>query len=1079
MTDKQVESRHNNEKPIQTNTAVLDAFVRRGGFTQVNTLIAICAARMEKDFELVLMRKPNELLDSDFASVCIERFLRLFHKLVKSKTIMDSPQTSSMFSKQDRLLQGVNKFVPSQLVVEVRMAILPSARMLWESEVVERGPNQIAKELTQVIRIIASGDGEGGAFTVAMGLPAPAPAKRRKFKIAQDLVNTIAGPNPTPDAIQKARDAVYRCNNQLGFAIEFYKEPSLDFATPLGEIEEVAPPAPESVVPETEAMDVDVSTISTENSESSHEDSAELDEDDDDDVPEPETSDVQGLQDGSSTPTGQRAAQIVYLDDLDAARTAIRENLINRCLDVVNSYGEVTFEIADLITAVIKKAEDATALRKDTAGTLVIALISFVGQDTSVCGKKIAAYAHLLALMLRDKDFFVAAIEELKDNLDQLLTFIQLPDEQSTESPCPWVSNILLIVELLLSSDERPPKTTYPVPTRENEWDEGKAVLVKELPETTVSEEHRAILFQAVLEMLPRVGKDESLGLAVLRILIILTRNRSMALAMGEKKNMQRLFVMAKQLAGSSPVIQGPLLIVLRHVIEDAETIKQIIRSEIRATLDTANMRSAGNMTVSNFLRCQPSTALRAPDAFVEVTGEMCKLSRWSYAAETGGLNKVPIVVLNDLPRGQSPEKDDSVQPTVQATEDLTIQDVKVSTEEIGTTAQESKGDSVAKLVGSDNSHLPVIENPDGVIHFLLCELLNYKDVADKEPVPVDESAATPAPPTDQVDPTKPNPRPRGPIGAEPKPPPPPPAPVKGQFKAEDHPIHVYRRFLLQCLSELLGSYNRAKLEFINFKRSAPPQGTTPSKPRSSVVNYLLYDLLPTGTINSPTPDQNVASRKKANTSFWANQVLIALLAKTGEKPLQKPRVPLDNDDETDLLFVRRFVLDNVLKAFKDACNSTEELDFKYSRLLALSSLMTDLMGSTRSLERPSNPHTLAHASQDQLKRLMFEKGYIPALTTAVADVDLNFESAKRIVKYLLQPLNTLTATAVDLCNYGLISDSPQGADMGEIESATSVSDPEEGREETPDLFRNSTLGMFEHGDGEESSDEEDGWFPP
>ena len=40
--------------------------------------------------------------------------------------------------------------------------------------------------------------------------------------------------------------------------------------------------------------------------------------------------------------------------------------------------------------------------------------------------KKVAAYAHLLALMLRDKLFYAAAVGELKDNLATLLGFIRL-----------------------------------------------------------------------------------------------------------------------------------------------------------------------------------------------------------------------------------------------------------------------------------------------------------------------------------------------------------------------------------------------------------------------------------------------------------------------------------------------------------------------------------------------------------------------------------------------------------------------------------------------------------------------------
>jgi E3 ubiquitin-protein ligase HUWE1 len=55
-----------------------------------------------------------------------------------------------------------------------------------------------------------------------------------------------------------------------------------------------------------------------------------------------------------------------------------------------------------------------------------------------------------------------------------------------------------------------------------------------------------------------------------------------------------------------------------------------------------------------------------------------------------------------------------------------------------------------------------------------------------------------------------------------------------------------------------------------------------------------------------------------------------------------------------------------------------------------------------------------------------------------------------------------------------LISSTPGQNDEDEIESATSLSEPEDEREETPDLFRNSTLGMFEPGREEDSSSDSD-----
>jgi E3 ubiquitin-protein ligase HUWE1 len=243
----------------------------------------------------------------------------------------------------------------------------------------------------------------------------------------------------------------------------------------------------------------------------------------------------------------------------------------------------------------------------------------------------------------------------------------------------------------------------------------------------------------------------------------------------------------------------------------------------------------------------------------------------------------------------------------------------------------------------------------------------------------------------------------------------------------------------------------------------------TPSKPRSSVVNYLLFDLIPLGTLDHA---ESVSLRKKIATSSWADSVLTALLSKTGEQLLDKSREPSDGDDEPDLLFVRRFVLENILKAYKEASASNEPLDVKYARMLSLADLMSHIMNGKENIGVPDT--SVASRSQNQLKRIMFEKGFIAALTASIADIDLNFPGAKRAVKYILRPLKVLTTTAIYLSDASLISSTPGQNEEDEIESATSVSDVEDEREETPDLFRNSTLGMFEPGREEDSSSESD-----
>ncbi|KAK5278120.1 E3 ubiquitin-protein ligase tom1, partial [Cryomyces antarcticus] len=146
----------------------------------------------------------------------------------------------------------------------------------------------------------------------------------------------------------------------------------------------------------------------------------------------------------------------------------------------------------------------------------------------------------------------------------------------------------------------------------------------------------------------------------------------------------------------------------------------------------------------------------------------------------------------------------------------------------------------------------PVVENPDGVIHYLLSELLSYKDVEDKEQAtPVQGHPKDPAAmDVDMtVDESTPTPGPSSPTQAGSVQPaagvPEQKRSDKPEFKADQHPIYIYRCFILQCLTELLSCYNRTKVEFINFSRKADPQVMTPSKPRSGVLNYLLNAFIP------------------------------------------------------------------------------------------------------------------------------------------------------------------------------------------------------------------------------------------
>lgn len=1086
LKDMLVDVSRHSERPNQTITLVLQAFKERGGFSTLNNFLGKAATVVqttERPDATTYTESSGEILQFNMAVVGIRSILSLYSQLVNGKNVTEAVQTLAMTPRDGRDRTRPDYFSAPQFLVELRMSVLPTVRQLWESDLVEKAPSDVSEKLIDVIRTIANADSETSALRRSdKHVPIPKPP-RKTFKINEEHIDTICDSKEDENQLSIAIEALYRCNNSLPYATEYYREVSSHiprFNVPAGDLptglDPLSPTERHQVSDDhldnsqdNIALPINQNIIQLSDSSTPPATGADLassllfDEDFSIDSETPASIPAAALEQPGAE---EIEVKQVTVDDLDDERAVIRDNLIDKCLDVINAHGEVTFEVADLISTVVKKSPDSPTLRKVVAETLVIALMSFAGEDDlSKSGKKIAAYAHLLALLLRDKHFYEASVGELKDNLSTLLGFVKLSPNHSSEDPSPWIAHILLLVEMLLSEDSRPRAMKWTAPHSDEEAIQAP---VLQPFEPAVPDNEQAQLLEGVLDILIRIGKDESLALSVLRILVILTRNRQVAQTMGEKKNIQRLFVMAKQLAGaSSSRIQSPLMLILRHIIEDDETIKQIMRAEIKNYFENSkNQRHP--MDVPTYLKVLSHISVRAPQLFVDVTNEMVMYSRWSYLGSEGSnmlVLKEPAPEPNLI---SSQPSDDTVQPTVQATEDLTLQDIKPSTEEEGVDTEMQDLPKAAPI----EHKLPVVENPDGVIHFLLCELLNYKDVEDKEPAPalagsspnekdvstngdvtmagISLSSVSEAPVPKEEKTSKPN--------------------SKQEFKPDEHPIYIYRCFLLQCLTELLGSYNRTKIEFINFKRSAPPQPMTPSKPRSSVVNYLLFDLIPIGTLDS---NMTISLQKKTATSTWAETLITALLAKTGEQPLIKDREPSDGDDEPDLLFVRRFVLENILKAYKEASTSTEPLDAKYARMYSLAELMEHIMNEKDKADNTvSSRDSLASRSQLQLRRLMFEKGFIAALTASIADVDLNFPAAKRAIKQILKPLRILTTTAVRLSDLALISATPGQGDEDEIESATSVSDIENEREETPDLFRNSTLGMFEPGRGDDSSSE-------
>ena len=1024
----------------------------------------------------------------------IKIILSMIANITSYKSVMEATQTTYLQSRE-RDRDRPDYFNPSQLLVELRFAVMPTIHAMWEAPFVDKASCSIVKSIIDILGIILKADGEGAAFTrkdtsrqpsllswrsmepdeeklqqiMEMGFPRQEaqsallrsngdPASAAEFLInlrtsrARQSQESAASSRPqTADSSAESDDGtdvdITRDESMPTLEDEVAEAPPIPAAEPGPSVlaSEVTIPESGLAGPATEEpmpMNIDdapagtlATTLAT--------------------VIDPGPSREPTTQEKGKTKEDSKPKPVnVTVDDLNDKRKTVRDNLINRALDILQVHPDVTFELAALINNAFWKGQENAEAKKEVASTIVQSLMSLqLDEDFRPHGRTISATAHLLGLILQNQEFYEACLDDLKTQIPVLVEFIKIyPDE-----PAPWVANILLVVEKILAEASQPRQVKF-VPGSINQ----PPSPIVELTDYTISFDDTKSLFEAIMVIVPLIDRDDVLALAVTRVLAIITRNRELAVRLTETDYLHRLFHMFKRHAGLNTTrVQNCMMYILRHIIEDKETIKSVMKAEIRNWFQA---RGSRQIDINSYIRHTSHLVLRDPEAYVEVTNEICKLTR--YDPNLRSLSQQIAIKDVDTPKAEVEEpesKEEKKEGTADAKDELKGKE------------PEDK-EMTDKPKPTTEMKAPGVEKPDGVIHFLLSELLHWKDLEDTDTSVAPKDGDVEMKNTDAAasnGSTAPDSSNTAPItepvigDVVPIPPTPPSKPEKPEFKAEQHPIYIYRCFLIQCLTELLSCYNRSKIEFINFSRkSQPREAITPSKPRSAVLNYLLCDLIPMGSL---LQQEDIAYKKKSTISNWAISAVVALASQTGECS--------KDGEEPELLFVRKFILESMLKAFKDATTSGEPLDARYARILSLADLFHRMLSVRPNHGGGATSNLLSEKSQQQIARIMFEKNFIGALTNSLADIDLNFPSARRVIKYILRPLKVLSKTAVELSETSDITNLPGVTDEDEISIASSLSDIDDMREETPDLYRNSALGIFEGGemvDDQSDYDEDD-----
>lgn len=670
-------------------------------------------------------------------------------------------------------------------------------------------------------------------------------------------------------------------------------------------------------------------------------------------------------------------------------RTTFGENLENYITDILVYHPDLPFELSRLIKAV-GKWESSEWLQEKMLE--LAARLASLEDDKATKGKEITACAHVLGLLLSEPRYYTAAEPGIIGFLDSFVSFLTVQNDMEA----PWISSIAFIIEVIM---------------REVEWRQCKkrhdpSPANTEYPD--IDPDFYVRLLDKLIEILKVETDDETALVCVLRLLVRLTREGQYARLFREKNGIQSLLQLNHRHAGKTNFkISDSSIIIIRHVVEDDKIVLATMRSAVQMVLDVGANRGR-HIDLSELLRNKYAEVLRNPELFKLAVEQIAKLTGWSSSSPNSHkLCKKPETPTEDTTKAEGEE-------TIKENKLVTPETPKKSTLELNYSS--------------------------GVVQILLTELLSHHtDTA--PPAKKDDTALNAS---NSLPSNGPSETPNGNSNQVPR----------TKLEPEEMKDYAYTLFLLQTLSELVGCYNNCKLEFVNYSRRGQPwEPLTPSKPRSMMLNYLLNDLLPTGSVSyAAHSSHDMDLEKKRGISALVISVTASLCKRTMES--------YEHNDRPDLLLnVRKFVLEGIARSIKETLGSLGPAQLRYSKYTALAELCRKLLSS-----QPIQQMQVETTNGSQMAKLMFEKGFIGLLTSVVADVELDFPDVRVVVNEILASLKDLTVSINRLAADSSIDAGRATGDIDEISTASSISDEDiQDRDETPDVFRNSALGIH-HG---------------
>ncbi|KAF9362900.1 hypothetical protein BGX34_005286 [Mortierella sp. NVP85] len=1012
----------------------------------------------------------------------IEVILNVLQTVTSSKLLHDSSHTSTLTSRDEKI-RGPEYFQPHEFLVDVRLATLPKVKLLWMDPLLRSCPIALVRQLVQILINILKAEGElkpeklpgpsiilGGAPSLFGARPLIAGEANIAILLEMGFPRAAAEIALMHSGNQTDRAAEYLLSHQDIVAAAIYDQEQASARTATNTTTATST-ATTSIATTTTSTSTSTSTsIGEASGESSGSNPAEAstgpavtaqdDSDDEDDedamfqralnmsVMGGSTSTVSS--EGSSTANTGKApfkandkegnvdTHQAHKEELAKAREELKSALLPKSLELVTAVDGIIFTVRDVILFLCKEKENTVL--DDLVDTTLSAGESFSGsnqtdmENSKDTGDTLGAFLRLLALLFSETNIQ----PKIQDYAPRLLPLLMTTLSKSmilqiSQKNNNWLSPLLLMIEGFVSITDEP-KVALDAASAE-----GKAKAAQQDMEMTpalVSMSDMEALLSHCISLLKQEEHSKDVVLSVFRILVRLTRHHSLAVRFLEADGLPLVFGTMKQ---DKIGIQGQqhfIMMIMRHIIEDTNVLQATVEREISKWFSQPSRPRTGD-PILTYIRSNGYLGLRDLDAFIAGTLKTCKVVKYDLSYRTMQLALAKLAVPPKIDAKNEQEA------TVDNKEHKTDQEKTKDSNAEETTAGPSSAAAAISTTINEATKRYSSEVSEAVISYLVTELLNSRFLVSS---PSDQSLqneskeSTNKPETVDDSPSK--------EGSE----------KASSTEASTDPEFIHRCFLLQCLNELLASYPTCKFDLVNLSRRKNNKDSplhTTNKHKGNWLSYLLSELIP----GHPTVSQqsDLEKRKRLIESNFASGVLVAMCTNSDEEEEKKPN--------GDLAHVRRFVIDGITRAFKDAIASSEPIEIRYGRFLALSKLSYKILSSSHVIG--ALPRTNDDMSINIVK-VMLDKGFIMTLTSVVGDIDLNYPGAGDFVNAVLKPLEYLTRLSLKMSRAAESGPKPKrlSTPLSGQGSVAGSSD------DAPDLYRNSSLGMF---DGANMESDEDG----